>query len=186
MALVDIETALLFETFAFMLPLIGGFIPHLRGEDLRLLVLHHAAYITRDTLSITSVPLYKKLVQLLMLDCILRQFDLPHAVTDRLQTISLVLLPVIHIAFDINSGCIRTPLAENPSFRRMVQTEIEVTGRPLRQRLTTCDLFLLIDCIIVTTLQCRLIRLQIRITLHELQVFYFLCCHNCMCFFVIR
>ena len=41
MALVDIETAFLFEFLAAVLPLVFGFIPYLSGENLRLLILHH-------------------------------------------------------------------------------------------------------------------------------------------------
>ena len=166
-----------------ILPLILGFIPNLGREYLRLLVLHHAAHIRRDTLSVTAVPLDEQFVHLAMSHRFLRQLRFPYAISDRLQTISLVLLPVVHVALDINRRSVRCPLTQHPSFWRMMQAKIEISGRPLGQRLTTCDLFLLIHRIVITTLESTLVRLQIRITLNKLEVFrFFTCCHSCMCF----
>ena len=155
MALVDIETVLtdfLHLGSVAVLPLVFGFIPHLCGKDLGLLILNDAAYVRRDTLSVTAVPLHEQLVHLSVLHGFAGQFGFPHAVADRLETIGFVLGPVVHVAFDIDRGGIWSPFAQYPAFGCFVQAEIEVSGRPLCQRLTAGQFFLFIDCIVVTTL----------------------------------
>ena len=168
MAFVDIERALLFKAFAFVFPLELGFVPNLRREDLRLLVLYNTTYIGRNTLSVAAVPFYEQLVHLAVGHRFLRQLGFPNAVAYRLKTIGLILGPVIEIAFDIDRGGIRSPFAHHPSFGRMMKTEIEVTGGPISKRFTAGEFCLFIACIISACLQCTLVRLQIRITLYDL------------------
>ena len=123
MTFVDIQPAFLFEFLTFVLPLELGFVPYLGGEDFRLLVLYHAAHIRRDTLSVTAVPLHEQFVHLTVLHSTLRQLGFPHAVTNRLQTIVLVFLPTVHVAFDVDGGRIRCPLTKHPTLFGVMQAE---------------------------------------------------------------
>ena len=177
-ALVDIKTALLFEFLTAVLPDELGFIPNLRGEYLGLLILNHATYVRRDTLSVTAVPLNEQFVHLSVGHRFLRQFSFPNAVPYGLETIGLVLGPIIEIAFDIDGGGIRRPFAHHPSFGRMMKTEIEVSGSPFTKRFTAGEFRFFIACIISACLQSTLVRLQIRITLNDLEVFFFLGNHG--------
>ena len=72
MAFVDVQPAFLFEFLALVFPLEFGFVPHLCGEDLRLIVLHYAAHITRDALSVAALPFYQQFVHLSVLQGVLR------------------------------------------------------------------------------------------------------------------
>ena len=58
----DSTAAIIYNILSFVLPLVFRFVPDLRREDLRLLILHHAAHVTRDTFSVTAVPLYQQFV----------------------------------------------------------------------------------------------------------------------------
>ena len=99
-----------------VLPFVFGLVPYLRREDLRLLVLHHAAHVTRYAFAVTALPFDEELVQLLMLDGVLRHLGFPDAVTDGLQTVGFVFLPSVHIALDIDRRGVRCPLAQDPLF----------------------------------------------------------------------
>ena len=168
MTFVDIESAFLFEFLSAVLPLVFGFVPYLRREYLRLLILHHAAYIRRDTLSVTALPFHEQFVHLAMLHGILRQDCFPYAVTDGLETIGFVLGPVIHIALDIDSRRIRRPFSKYPSLIGMMQTEIEVTGSPFGERFAPGQFDLFVARIIGTRLKSAFVGLQIRIVLYDL------------------
>ena len=163
-----------------MFPNIRLFVPYLGGEDLGILVLHYAADIGRYTLAVAAVPLYEQFVELLMADSVFRQYGFPNAVADRLEAVVLVFLPAVHIAFDIDGGSVRRPLAEQPLLVSAVvmKTEIEVSACPIRQGLTTGYLCFFISGVVGTCLQSSLIRLQIRIARHYRQMLFFFRCHG--------
>ena len=167
MAFVDIETAFLFDFLSAMFPLVFGFGPHLSREDLRLLILHDAADVRRDTLSVTAVPFDEQFVHLAVRHGVLRQDRFPHTVADGLETIGFVLGPVIHIALDIDGGGIRCPFAEHPSFIGMMKTEIEVTGSPLGKGFASGQFRLFIAGIVSAGLKGAFVGLQIRIVLDD-------------------
>ena len=54
--------ALNLSPFALMFPDIRLLVPYLRGEDLRLLVLYDAAYVTRYALAVAALPFDEELV----------------------------------------------------------------------------------------------------------------------------
>ena len=64
-----------------------------------------------------------------MLQVLLAELQFPVASSfDALATVVLVLLPVIEVAYQIDVGGVGSPLAEHPSARLFVQSEIEVSG----------------------------------------------------------
>ena len=110
-------------------------VPHLRAEQLGLVVLHHPPCPGRDALAAASVPLHQQLEELPVLHGIDGQLDFPVAVVNPLQSILLPLLPPVEIAYQVDGGGVGRPFAEHPSPRRLMQPEIQITRGEVRQRL---------------------------------------------------
>ena len=179
---------------AVFLPHIGlGRIPHLGRENLRLIVLHHAAAPCRNALAFTAVPLHLHLVELAVLQVLFLQTQLPVAgAFNALAAVVLVLGPVVEVADEIDVGSVRCPLAEHPSAVQLMQAEIEMAGGKVGEALLTIigELTDFPECMVVTAADGVFIRLQIGIVLYECNMLrcfllsllgvFFLCSHKTM------
>ena len=191
MALVD-EQRVLLRTEASLLPHVGhGRVPHLCREYLGLVVLHHTAAPGGNTLALATVPLHLHLVQLTVLQVFLLQLQLPVAsALNTLAAVLLIFLPVVEVAYEVDVGSVRCPLAEHPSARQLVQAEVEMARGKVAQ-LDFSVLRQLADfpqCVVVTAANGILIGFQPSVVLYETDVFRSgLFCfldnflwHNCM------
>ena len=111
------------------LPLVGLFgVPHLRREDLRLVVLYDATAPGGNTLAFSPIPLHLHLIKLTVFEGFFREFQLPVAGSfNALALVFLVLLPVVEVTNEVDFCGVRCPLAEHPALGELVETEIEVT-----------------------------------------------------------
>ncbi len=75
-------------------PLIGGRLPHLRGENLGLVILHHPVGVGRDAVTLATRPVYPHLVELAVFQGLGRQFKLPDPVANERQLVAGAFLPV--------------------------------------------------------------------------------------------
>ena len=90
-------------------------IPHLCGEYLGLLVLHHAARPSRYALALATVPAHAHLVEVTVFKGFFGEFQLPvSGAFDTVGAIAVVLFPVVEVAHQIEVGGIGCPLAEHP------------------------------------------------------------------------
>ena len=115
---------------SLFLPLVGFLgVPHLRRENLRLVVLHYATAPSGNTLAFSPIPLHLHLVKLAVLQGFFAEFQLPVVGTgNTLATVLFGLLPVIEVANQIDVGSVGRPLTEHPALGQLVETEIQVTG----------------------------------------------------------
>ena len=118
---------------SLLLPLILLFrSPHLSREYLGLIILHHSANPCWDALALTTIPLYKELEEVAVLESFSRKFYLPVlSVLQFLHGILLILFPVIEVAYEVNLGGIGSPLTEYPSLVSLMQTVIEIASSKL-------------------------------------------------------
>ena len=90
-------------------------IPHLSGEYVRLLILHHTCGISRYTLTLTSLPAHHHLVELAVTNRIGRQHHLPHtALRQTSQLIAGLFLPAGEVADEGYRGGIGCIFAKHP------------------------------------------------------------------------
>ena len=150
-----------FDIFMFPLKFRCG--PNLCGENLGVIILYDTTSIARDSFAIASIPLNEQFVELSMLHGIFGEICFPDAVSNGLEAIVFVLLPVVHVSFDIDGCGVWSPFAEHPSFIGVVQSEIEVTGCPVSERFTAGNFLLFGNSVIITTLQRTFVGLQIRV-----------------------
>ncbi len=110
--------------------------PHLCRKDFRLFVLHYPCGPCRYAFALSSVPVHAHLIEVSVLQGILRQRQFP--VLRPLQTFGFVflgLLPVVEISYQIYRRSVGRPLPEHPSLVGLVQSEIEMSTRKVSQRL---------------------------------------------------
>ena len=179
MALIDEKTG--FAVFGHLLgvaPLVFAF-PDLCRKEFCLVVLYHSGSVTGDAFSPSAVPLDEEFEQLSMFHGGFGQFHLPVAESHRLQTIAFVLFPSVHITLDINGGGVRRPLPEDPSLLGAMESEIEVPACPFFEFESVGEFELLAHCVVVATLNSIFVWRQIRIVLHQFELFaevsHFIC-----------
>ena len=168
-------------------------IPYLCGENLCIVVLNHTTAPGRNTLAFATIPLHLHLIQVAMLDSLLAELQLPVACSgDTLALVFVVFLPVVEITNKIDFRRIGSPLAEHPSLRQFVESEIEMSCRKLREGLLTFPRQLadFPERMIMTSLNGSFIRLKpgiilyqsdmLRLFFHLLRCRFFSCCHICL------
>ena len=168
-------------------------VPYLGRENLRVIVLNHTTAPSRDTLTFATIPLHLHLIQVAMLDSLLAELQLPVASSgDTLALIFVVFLPVVEITNKIDFRRIGSPLAEHPSLRQFVKTEIEMSRCKLRERLLTIlrQLTDFPEGMVMTSSDGSFIRLKpgiilyqsdmLRLFFHLLRCRFFSCCHICL------
>ncbi len=172
-ALVD-EQRVLLRPEASLLPHVGhGGVPHLRGEYLRLVVLHHTAAPGGYALALASVPVDAHLVQLSVLQVFLLQLQLPVArAFYALAAVALILAPVVEVADEVDVGGVGCPLAEHPPARQLMQAVVEVAGGKVREGALAVlrQLVQLPHGVVVAPADGLLIGFQPRIVLHDADV----------------
>ena len=154
-------------------------VPHLGAEYLCLIILHNALAPCRYSFAFASVPVNFHFVQVEMLHGFGRKLDFPIAtVGNPFQLILLVFFPSVEVAYQINGGCIRGPLAENPFPPFLVQAEIEIPVRKVGEPALAFRQFVdLVQRMPVPPFDGVCIRFEPGITLDELQRCFFRRCH---------
>ena len=168
-ALIDEQRVLLGLEVLF-LPDVRFRIPNLSGEYLRIVVLHHAAAPCWDALALATVPLHLHLIELAVLNGLLRELQLPVASTlNALAPEFLILRPVVEVADQIDVSSIRSPLTEHPALRKFMKSEIEMTRSKICQFLLSvlCQLVQFPECMVMTSADGTLEGLQPRVVLHQ-------------------
>ena len=122
-ALIDEQRSVGFPTFrTAALAHIELFLrsPNLCREDFCIVVLHYAACIRRNALSVASEPLNEQLIVLTVANLLFGEITFPHPIANRIEAVVLTLVPVVEVAFYIDGCCVRCPLAEYPSGVKVV------------------------------------------------------------------
>ena len=101
--------------------------PNLCGENFCFVVLNDALRPSGNTFAFAVIPANIHFVKVAVFEFIGGKFEFPVAVFEFFATISLVFLPTVEVADQINIGCVGSPFAENPAVVGFVKTEIEVT-----------------------------------------------------------
>ena len=167
------------RTEGFFLEYVGRLgIPNLRREDFGLLVLHHAGTPGRNALTASAFPIYLHLVELSVAESLRWQFEFPIiSAGNALQLIFLHLLPLIEIANEIDGCGIGRPLAENPSARSLVESEVVMTLSKIAEcGFATREFFQLVNDMVVPSLNSVIEGFKPRVILDNLQPCVFLTC----------
>ena len=122
---------------SLLLPCVWFCVPYLCREYLCLLVLHHSLCPSRNTLAVSAVPINVHFIKVAMLHSLSRQFELPvFGALYALCSILVALLPIVEIAYEIDVGSVRSPLAKHPSSTSsFVKSEIFVAISKIRESL---------------------------------------------------
>ena len=110
-------------------------VPHLCTKYFSLFVLHDTAYPGRDAFTASSVPLNQQFEKVFVTEQLFFERNLPDTVSEASHFISFVFLPVIKCTDKIDSCGIRGPFAEHPPLVGFMQTEVQIAGSHLGQRL---------------------------------------------------
>ncbi len=162
------------------IPFERGVVPHLRREDMCVLILHHTVGISRDTQPLPPVPMHAHLIELPVMHHIGRDMDFPDPVFQRVQRKLGPLLPTGEITYQENLPGIGRPFAENPPVTLAVKPEILVRIGEILQRIRVGSEFgFLPDSICMTPLDGICMRCQPRVIAIECKRFLF---HISMCF----
>ena len=159
---------------SLLLPLVRLWIPNLRRENLGLLILYYALSPCRDSLAFATFPVHLHLVEVTVLQCLLRKLQLPVArVLQSLGTILLCLLPVVEVADEIDICSVRRPLTEHPSLLCLVKAEVfEAVGKIAQGGLAVVGkLAHLPEHVVVAAADSILVVCQVRIVLYKSYMF---------------
>ena len=172
------------------LPLIFFFrCPHLCREYLCLIILYHTTNPCRNTLSLTTRPLYEHLVEITMFQSCLWKFYLPIlSVLTLLKSILRCFLPFVKIANEVYFCGIWSPLTEYP-FTLLVamQTVIEITSCKIRQLHFSAisEMIYHPQSVIMTTLNSILEWLQPRIIGNDANMFWSIFFHDTLFYILV-
>lgn len=118
----------------FVLPFVGRWIPYLGAEHLGLGVLNRSCAVGWQALSPTSGPLDKEFVQLSVVQEHAGQLQFPGAAANRFKLVGGCALPIIALAYQVDSVGIGSPFAEHPaSVLLFMQTIEEMVVHYVRQ-----------------------------------------------------
>ncbi len=102
-------------------------IPDLGAENLRLVILHQPGTVGRNPLATSTGPFYEQLVQLSVAEEHGVNFQLPVAVSGRLELVGRCALPVVELTNQIDPTGVRSPLPNHPrAVRALVQSVVEM------------------------------------------------------------
>ena len=129
------------------LPLIGLLrIPYLSTENMRLGRLDNSSSPSRNTFSLTTLPMHNQFIERTMLEGLVLYLDFPVScrTLHALHRIAGAFLPSVEIANNINLGGIGCPFAKHITILCLVKTEVEIATRKLievvRARSNLCHL----------------------------------------------
>ena len=178
---------------SFFLPYVWFRIPNLCRENLGLFILYHSSCPSRNALAFSTSPVNFHLEKITMLQRFLRELEFPVSCTlNTFSTILWRLFPVIEITNQIDISSIRSPLTEHPSAVSLMQTEILVAIGEITQGLLTVlgQLTQFPQSMIMSALNCILIRFEIGVILHQTDMFRscsslhcLFCCSSFYCLF---
>ena len=109
--------------------------PNLRRENFRLFVLNDTLRPSGNSFAFAVIPTNIHFVKVAVFELIGGKLEFPVAVFEFLATISLVFLPTVEVADQIDVRCVRSPFAENPTVGGFMKPEVEVTVGEIGQSL---------------------------------------------------
>ena len=151
--------------------------PYLCAENLCVVVLHHAAAPCGNALAFAAFPVHFEFIEVLVFEGFCGELEFPVAgVFEALESIFLVFLPAVEIAYEINGRGIGRPFADYPTLFRLVQTEIQMTVGKFRERfLAGCEFVEFVEHMVVAALDCAFKGFEPRVVFHDFEALRFRC-----------
>ena len=147
--------------------------PDLRRKNFCLVVLNDTLRPSGDAFAFAVIPAHIHFVKVAVFELVGGQFKFPVTVFEFLATISLVFLPTVEVADQINIGSVRSPFAENPTVGCFMKPEVEVTVGEIGQSLfaVLSELSNFPERVVVTAANSLLVRFEPSVLFDQPDVF---------------
>ena len=109
--------------------------PYLCTKNFRLFILNNTGSPSRNTFSLSTVPIYIQFIQVTVMNGPFWKIDFPNPILQFFQFIGSLFFPVVECTYHVNMTGIRSPFTESPAFGSTVQSKIKIARGEIRQRL---------------------------------------------------